>query len=88
MELSQKGALILSSAAVFHPFPGHLMQGGCYSLSADPLQQTEPMPGGDPCSWRTHNTHLSLTYEGSSLKDTQGIHTIPRSRTECKLVTQ
>lgn len=47
MELSQEGALILSSAAVFHPFPGHLMQGGGYSLSADPLQQTEPMPGGD-----------------------------------------
>lgn len=50
VELTKKGALILSSAAVFHPFPGHLMQGGCNSLGADPLQQTEPMPGGDLCS--------------------------------------
>lgn len=48
MELTQEGALILSSAAVFHPFPSHLMQGGCHSLSTDPLQQAESMPKGDP----------------------------------------
>lgn len=72
MELTQERALILSSAAVFHPFPGHLMQGGGHGLSANPLQQTEPMPGGDPRLWRTHNTCV-LYPKGSSQKDT--VHT-------------
>lgn len=51
VELTQEGPLILSPAAVLHPLPGHLVQGGSHGLGTDALQQTEPVSGGEPCLW-------------------------------------
>lgn len=47
VELTQEGALILAPAAVLHPLPGDLVQGGGHSLGTDSLQQTEPVSGGE-----------------------------------------
>lgn len=61
VELSQEGALVLAPTAVLHSLPGHLVQGGGHSLRTDPLQQTQPVSGGQPCSWSTRSTLLPLT---------------------------
>lgn len=60
VELAQKGALVLAPAAVLHPLPGHLVQRDGHGLGSDPLQQTEPVPGGDPCLWSVQSarTHM------------------------------
>lgn len=72
MELSQEGAFVLPPTTVLHPLPGHLVQGAGHSLGADPLQQTEPVPGGEPCPCCTRHTHPPHTLSTASCSPPAG----------------